>query len=323
MTWYKLAPRSARLGASALSVCLLSLVACDSDRPLAPSTELPGEVVDTDPGVEEFGAELISVDDTLLASAVSRRGIPMGHFAQPITTFGRTYNGGHKNFSPKSIVRDLSAIRARGGRVVVAFSGSPKYYLQNGYFSFEKWKSRVNRFRGINLSQFIKDGTIVGHYMIDEPNDPANWRGRPVPPSMLEQMARYSKQLWPSMPTIVRVEPGYLARNHRYLDAAWAQYLHRRGPVESFLQRNVSAARERGVGLVVGLNVLKGGIPNGTRMTAKEVKAWGSVLLNSSYPCAFINWTYDRGYVGSRGMADAMGALRRKAESRSSKSCRG
>ena len=72
--------------------------------------------------------------------------------------------------------------RARGGRVVVAFSGSPKYYLQNGYFSFEKWKSRVNRFRGINLSQFIKDGTIVGHYMIDEPNDPANWRGRPVSP---------------------------------------------------------------------------------------------------------------------------------------------
>ena len=95
--------------------------------------------------------------------------------------------------------------------------------------------------------------------MIDEPNDPANWRGRPVSPATLEQMAKYSKQLWPRMPTIVRVEPGYLGRNHRYLDAAWAQYLHRKGPVESFLRRNVSAAQDRRLGLVVGLNVLKGG----------------------------------------------------------------
>jgi hypothetical protein len=90
------------------------------------------------------------------------------------------------------------------------------------------------------------------------------------------------------------VEPGYLSRNHRYLDAVWAQYLHRKGPVESFLRRNVSAAQDRRLGLVVGLNVLKGRIPNGTRMTASEVKKWGSALLASSYPCAFINWTYTR-----------------------------
>jgi len=40
-------------------------------------------------------------------------------------------------------------------------------------------------------------------------------------------------------------DPGYLGRNHHYLDAAWAQYLHRKGPVESFLRRNVSAAQDR------------------------------------------------------------------------------
>jgi hypothetical protein len=240
-----------------------------------------------------------------------------------MSAFGRTYNGGHQNFSPGSIVRELKAIRARGGRVVVAFSGSPKYYRENGHFSFEKWKSRVKRFKGINLSQFIQDGTIIGHYMIDEPNDPANWRGRPVSPATLEQMAKYSKQLWPRMPTIVRVEPGYLGRNHHYLDAAWAQYLHRKGPVESFLRRNVSAAQDRRLGLVVGLNVLKGGSPNGTRMTAREVKKWGGALLNSSYPCAFISWTYNRSYLSSRGVGDAMRALRHKAESRSARSCRG
>ena len=318
MTWYKLSPWRARLGASALSACLLTLAACDASEVFEPQTDAPLEAADAaDPG-----DELVAFDDTLLAAA-SRRGIPIGTFAQPMSAFGRTYNGGHQNFSPGSIVRELKAIRARGGRVVVAFSGSPKYYRENGHFSFEKWKSRVKRFKGINLSQFIQDGTIIGHYLIDEPNDPANWRGRPVSPATLEQMAKYSKQLWPRMPTIVRVEPGYLGRNHHYLDAAWAQYLHRKGPVESFLRRNVSAAQDRRLGLVVGLNVLKGGSPNGTRMTASEVKKWGSALLNSSYPCAFISWTYNRSYLSSRGVGDAMRALRHKAESRSARSCRG
>ena len=318
MTWYKLSPWRARLSASALSACLLTLAACDATEVFEPQTDAPLEAADAaDPG-----DELVAFDDTLLAAA-SRRGIPIGTFAQPMSAFGRTYNGGHQNFSPGSIVRELKAIRARGGRVVVAFSGSPKYYRENGHFSFEKWKSRVKRFKDINLSQFIQDGTIIGHYLIDEPNDPANWRGRPVSPATLEQMAKYSKQLWPRMPTIVRVEPGYLGRNHHYLDAAWAQYLHRKGPVESFLRRNVSAAQDRRLGLVVGLNVLKGGSPNGTRMTASEVKKWGSALLSSSYPCAFISWTYNRSYLSSRGVGDAMRALRHKAESRSARSCRG
>jgi hypothetical protein len=321
MTWYKLSPWSARFCASALSTCFLALGACDAGEVSEPQTDAPLEAADA---VDEgAGAELVAFDDTPLASAIARRGIPIGHVAQPTSTLGRTYNGAHRNFSPRRIVRELREIRARGGRVVVAFSGSPRYYRQNGYFSFEKWKARVNRFKGINLSEFIRDGTIIGHYMIDEPNDPRNWRGRPVPPATLEKMARYSKQLWPRMPTIVRVEPGYLSRNHRYLDAAWAQYLHRKGPVESFIRRNVSAARDRRLGLVVGLNVFGGGIPNGTRMSASEVKKWGSALLSSSYPCAFISWMYDRSYLSQRGMGDAMRALRRKAESRSTRSCRG
>jgi hypothetical protein len=320
MTWYTLSSRSTRLGACALSACLLALGACDANDLLVPQTDAALEA-DTAADVEP-GLEVAALDDTLLASAVSRRGIPIGHFAQPVSSFGSTYNGGHQNFSPRSIVSELKAIRSRGGRVVVAFSGSPKYYRQDGYFSFEKWKSRVSRFKGIDLSQFVRDGTIIGHFMIDEPNDPANWHGRPVPPAMLEKMAKYSKQLWPRMPTIVRVEPSYLGHNHQYLDAAWAQYLHRKGSVESFRRRNVSAAQERRLGLVVGLNVLKGGSPNGTRMTASEVKQWGSALLDSSYPCAFVSWTYDRRYLTSGGVGDAMRALRRKAESRSSRSCR-
>jgi hypothetical protein len=332
----KWSPRAARLRAPLLAACFLAFAGCDANDALEPDTIVPTDGTDLlggdegglevdgveAEGVEAEGVEAVPIDDPVLAAA-TRRGIPIGHFAQPLSSYGSLYNGGHGNFSPRTIVKELSAIRARGGRVVIPFAGSPRYYRENGRFSLSKWKARVNRFRHANLSQFINDGTIIGHYMIDEPNDPANWRGSPVPPSMLEQMAKYSKQLWPNMPTIVRVRPSYLSRNHRYLDAAWAQYLARHGSPDSFIRKNVADAKARRVGLVVGLNVLKGGKPVKTRMSASEVKSWGSTLLNSTYPCAFISWTYSRDYLSSRGMGDAMRALRRKAESRGSKSCRG
>jgi hypothetical protein len=57
-------------------------------------------------------------------------------------------------------------------------------------------------------------------------------------------------------------------------------------------------------------------------MSASQVRDWGSALLSNSYPCAFISWKYDSRYLTSS-VKDAMNDLRNKAESRSSKSCRG
>ena len=219
-------------------------------------------------------------------------------------------------------MKELQEIKSRGGKVILALSGSPRYYLDGKYFSFNKWKERVNRYRGINFRSYIDDGTIVGHYLIDEPNDPANWGGREVSASTVEEMAKYSKSLWPTMATIVRAEPKHMGDNHRYLDAAWAQYLSRRGNVNEYITDVVGDAQRMGLALVVGMNVLKGGSPNGTKMTASEVENWGSALLSSSYPCAFNNWEYQSDYFSSSGIRSAMSALRRKAENRSNKSCK-
>jgi hypothetical protein len=318
---FKLPRRSPRLRAPLLAAWILTVAGCKADDALEPRDAAVTDAVDT-LAADDPAVEAIPVDDSTLAAA-SRRGIPIGHFAQPVSAYGKLFNGGHENFTPGTIVRQLSAIRARGGRVVVAFAGSSRYYVQGGRFSLAKWKARVNRYRGVNLSSFIKDGTLIGHFMIDEPQDRANWRGSQVSPSVLEAMGRHSKQLWPKLATIVRTEPRNLSRNHRYVDAAWAQYLSRKGSPEAYIRRNVAEAQQRRLALVVGLNVLDGGKPNGSRMTAREVKSWGSALLNSSYPCAFISWEYNRRFLSSGGMREAMGALRRKAESRGSKSCRG
>jgi hypothetical protein len=228
-----------------------------------------------------------------------------------------------QNNSPGLLLEELTTIRSRGGKTALMFAGNERHYKDGGRFSLAKWKARIDRFKGVNFTAFIEDGTVIGHYMIDEPNDPANWDGQPVPPSVLEEMARYSKQIWPNLPTIVRVEPDYLADNHQYLDAAWAQYLSRKGAADDFIRSNVAAAQKRGLGLIVGLNVLKGGTPNGTRMTASQLESWGSALLSSTYPCAFISWTYDAGYLSTGGVSGAMDALRRQAQSRSVRTCRG
>ncbi len=315
---FRLSRRIARLRVPTMAAMVLLFGACnDNGSPLDPDTSTP---------TEGAGTEIAAtpIESPSFASSFAG-GIPMGMFAMPTSSFGSRYNGALRNIYPQYLVRELSGIKARGGKVVLNLAGGEKTYKDaQGHFSFDKWKQRVDRFKGVNFSSYLKDGTVIGHYIIDEPNDPSNWNGRTVSPATLEAMAKYSKQLWPGMPTIVRTYPDYLANysgSYQYLDAAWAQYVYRFGDVNSFISKNVSLAQKKGLGLVVGLNILKGG-PNKAKMTPSQVKSWGSALLSSSYPCAFLSWTYNSTYLGTSGIQDAMSYLRNKAESRSSRSCR-
>jgi hypothetical protein len=315
-------PWMPRVRAALFAAVVTTLVACDGTNSVAP------DVASTDPAALADGETPDALapapaDGLSLASASFAGGIPFGTSALPTSWFGSRYNGALRNIWPGSLQSELAAIQARGGKVVLMFAGNEKYYKDgSGHFSLDKWKQRVSRFRGVDFGSYVKDGTIVGHYMIDEPNDPANWNGRPISASTVDEMGRYSKQLWPTMTTVVRTEPGYFGFSPRYVDAAWAQYLHRRGDVGSYIRKQVSDAQRRGLGLVVGLNVIHGG-PNKTRMTASQIRDWGSALLSSSYPCAFISWQYNASYLNSGSIRDAMSYLRNKAERRSTRSCRG
>ena len=309
LTCFTFARAVARLRAPLFAICVLALAACGAEDAVAPATQ--------------DNIEVVAVDQSQPANISFAGGIPFGLAAQPLTLFGSRFNGGKRTIAPGQMLRELTAIRSRGGRVVVMLAGNPRHYKDgSGHFSFEKWKNRVSEFRSINFKSFIDDGTVIGHYLMDEPNDPKNWSGRPVSASTVEEMAKFSKGLWPNLPTIVRTQPDYLLGSHRYLDAAWAQYLARRGNVRDYIRENVSEAQKRGLALVVGLNVIHGGTPQGTKMTANEVEDWGSALLDSSYPCAFIMWQYQESFLDGSGMSNAMETLRRKAENRATKSCR-
>jgi len=301
-----------RLGVPLLTALLLGGLACGQpqdvdDRPLAPGIETPS-----------------------LATAYAG-GIPFGLFAMPTSWNGSIYNGSTRNARYIEETSDLNtvlgAIKSRGGKVLLSLAGSPEYYLDaNGYFSFTMWKQRVDMFRSINFSSFITDGTIIGHYIVDEPSDPSNWGGKVIPQATVEAMAKYSKQIWPSMPTVVRAEATWLAGwtgTYQYLDAGWAQWVARKGDPLDFVKRNVADAQKKGLALVVGLNVRKGGTDR-TPMTASMIKSAGSALLSSSYPCAFLSWEWDdnSSYYYQTAIIDAMKYLRAKAQNRSFKPCK-
>jgi hypothetical protein len=306
--------RIARFRAPVFCALVATFLGCNSTDSLDPDSSPP-----SDPGV---GAAVQPPAPEFSTSFAG--GIAFGTFAQPTSTLGATYNGGKMTIGPYDLKSQLAAIKARGARIVLMMAGSEKYYKDsNGHFSLTKWKQRVDRFKGIDFSSYINDGTILAHYMIDEPQDPSNWNGQPIPPSTVDAMGQYSKQLWPGMATVVRTEPRYFTSNPHYVDAAWAQYLARFGDADDYIRRNVADAQNRGLALVIGLNLVNGGTPTGTAMSASEVKAFGAALLSSSYPCAFISWQYNSSYLSSSSVADAMKYLRNQAQSRSTRACRG
>ena len=295
-------------------------------------------------GGEEDGAVAEMVDSpdpaaglfaTSLASAVSaRKGIPFGPFHLPQGKFGGTYNGSVTAVPPSSLLRYLALARRTGARVILSFAGSRFYQNANGTFSLTKWQQRVNRYRGINFSSYIKDGTLIGHYLIDEPQHAAKWGGRMVSRATLDAMAGHSKRLWPGLATVVRSPPSYLrGYNYRYLDAAWAQYTARFGSVSSYMSANVRDAKASGLSLVVGMNTLAGSNSSGllgyyhnTRfrsMTASQIRSWGAAILTNPYPCAFLNWRWSDKYMGRADIRLAQAYLSGKARLKSAKSCRG
>jgi hypothetical protein len=238
-----------------------------------------------------------------------------------------------------NVLQFLAAMKAKGGRLVLKMCNGEDKYVKNadGTFSFTKWKSLVDRFRKVNLGPYISDGTLMGHFLIDEPQRTAKWGGKIIPQSTVEAMAQYSKQIWPTLPTLVRVVPSWLASapvSYTALDAGWLQYGYGKGDPAKLVASETSVAKQKGLGLVIGLNILDGGNgSSGVRgwssgkwaMTASEIRNYGSALLSQSYACGFFNWTYQYfgpTYYARSDIKSAMADLSNKAKVHARTSCR-
>lgn len=245
---------------------------------------------------------------------------------------GSVLGGG---LDPSNALTQLAQTRAKGARVVIKLCRGRDSFVKNadGTFSLTKWKALVARYQSVNIAPYIADGTIIGHWLIDEPHIARRWGGKIISQATLEAMAQYSKQLWPTMTTFVRVVPSWLAAapiTYKYLDAGWLQYTASRGNVATVLASEVAAAKSRGLGLMVGMNVLAGGNGSsgvrdgnlGWNMSASELTSYGTTLLNQTYACGFFMWAWDPGYYGQSNIKSAMAGLSAQAKTHVKTSCK-
>lgn len=263
-------------------------------------------------------------------------GIAFGTMYLDNTQLDAVQYGALRVVNPGDILSQLSGARARGARLVIKLVGAGDRPVKNadGTFSFEKWKSLIDGFRSVDFSPYIADGTIVGHFLIDEPDLEPRWGGKVIPQATLEAMAQYSKLLWPGMATMVRAVPSWLASapvTYTYLDAGWVHYTARRGSAAQYMAEQVMIARRLGLGLGMSMNVLDGG--NGSSgipgissgkyaMSADELRSYGSALLDNGYGCAFFMWKYAAAYYGRTDIRSAIAELSTRARNHPRTSCR-
>lgn len=342
---FKLVWRPARLRTLAAAAIVMAAVACNAEEASAP-------IVDTG----STPTETPTSPPMELYTSSTAPGVPYGMYHLPTSLFSSSrYSGSLQALWPSGVYSVLNAARNNGERVVISLAGNRKYYTNSdGTFNLSKWKSRVSAYRSYNLSQYVNSGTVIGHFLVDEPYCYKCWGGRKISASTIEEMARYSKSIWPGMATGVRGHPSALTQQtYRYLDFAWAQW---GGPLhyptykmtpEQYRDQQTSAARARSLGLVFGLNLLDGGDGsshiNGTyakdpnlgdnkycsssgscyryAMSASEVRRVGGVLAAASYGCAMISWKYNTTFLSRSGMTDAMNYVSNVAKNRSRSSC--
>ena len=237
-------------------------------------------------------------------------------------------------------------VRAAGASVVIDFHGKKERHQNpDETFNLEMWKARIHTFVGLGLESYIADGTILAHYMTDEPKSRGSWGGEVMPNDAIDEMARYSKLIWPTLPTTVRVSPSKLVRHAggydvplpdwewQYLDVGWAQYSERFGSVTEYAAVEVAEAERQGLGLIFGLNVIVGGdgssgipgyVSGKWSMSPQELLDYGTALIGTPEACAFFMWRYDWNdivYFGRPVIAAAVAELAKLAADRTTASC--
>jgi hypothetical protein len=178
----------------------------------APIDSTLGSPSDTASGSPSDTAEAAGLAPGTTAVSVAP-GIVFGTFSMKTELLGTVHTGSRRAPGPGNIVDLLTGARAKAARMVISLTGGDLNNIKNsdGTFSLTKWKAKVAEFRYVAFGSFISDGTVLVHYLIDEPNNPSKWGGKIIPQATIEAMAKYSKSIWPGMTTVARVVPSWLA----------------------------------------------------------------------------------------------------------------
>ncbi|MBA3260750.1 MAG: hypothetical protein H0T68_14955, partial [Gemmatimonadales bacterium] len=302
-------------GALALSI-LLSGACADADR-LGPT------------------AEATAAPTAAAPAAVVLPGVVFASSKMEPSQLNSVHTGVWAPSTPSQVLSYLSAVRAKGGRAVIVLVGDGVPRNSDNTFNLARWKSALDRYRGVDFSSYIADGTLLAHRLIDEPHFASRWGDKVVPQTVVEEAAKYSKQLWPTLPTMVSSPPNWLAAalvTYTHLDAGLALFRSKTSSSPSrWVALQASKAKQKGLGMFAGLNVLDGGDgssgwrgtqPGTWQMSASEVRSYGSALLAENHVCGFFMWRYASEYYNRADVKSAMTDLSGLARNHVKTSCR-
>jgi hypothetical protein len=250
-------------------------------------------------------------------------GLPFGPFHLPDSLIAKPYTGLLRASTPAKLLAVLKIARKNHVRVVVKLAYDSKDYSNpDSTFSLDLWKQNIDAYRGIDISSYITDGTIIGHFLIDEPRDASNWGGVRVSYADVEAAAAYSKSIWPMLPTGAGSSAGEMEAGAPFasLDFAFSQYREKKGDLATWLAGQTAAAQRAGLGILLSINLLDGNIDN-TPYSASQLAAVGAVLAAEPYACGLTMWKYDSLYFADAEVKSALASIAKVANGRPGHRC--
>lgn len=196
---------------------------------------------------------------------------------------GGPFSGTRDNLTPANIVARLATARDSGIVVMSNMTGgSHTQYLVNGVFSFNVWKTYMDKFKTTAIiaavAEAVNGGWLIGNSMVDEPNN-SSWGAGAFTKSLIDQMAVYGRGIFlPSVYVPMGVVSRYdwFARTkYTQCDFTNMQYSFRLpiastsfdgtfmpadpGNVALFISRGLAQSAFDGTAPSFGMNVLGGG----------------------------------------------------------------
>ena len=214
------------------------------------------------------------------------------------------WTGGFMDLKRPNDLSILETVHAGGLRVLVHLTGGRSNFQNaDGSFNLDMFKAQLDEWRGSELQKYVDNGTVIGHLMIDEPQDTnGNWGGHAFKYEDLEAAAAYSKSIWPNLPAGAGTSPVWLnsaSFTWSAFDFASTPYTARKGDAQAFLNSQASAAQAEGLTLYMSINVLHGGNTPGSAVTADQLRSWGTLFINDPRNCGLTMWKWDNSDNGN------------------------
>jgi hypothetical protein len=244
--------------------------------------------------------------------------------------------------SPEGIITRINAARAINQKLILTMTGGKHdRYITDAKFDLAKWKARMELYNTpaikAAIASGLASGTVLGANILDEPQH-VSWGGV-ITKAMLDGMAAYTKEMFPTIPVGVSVRLDWRA-SERFtrIDFAVTQYVASYGSITAWRDKALAGARDNGVAVVFSLNLLNGGAGFGETvcpipqtggpgysagrcaMSPTQVRDYAAAL--APYGVALNLWQYDATFMAKAENQQALRDVAGKLASLPTKSWR-